>query len=113
MKLSSEDNLSGVKNTFYLFDGADKSYYSTNIKLYNLKDGDHVLKYWSNDNVKNSEKENAKTFSFYLDKISPVSKMDVVGDFFKGKYNYVSERTEFKITSTDNKAGVKKIYSIE
>ena len=108
--ISSNDNLSGVKNTFYLFDETDKSYYSSNIKLYNLKDGDHVLKYWSTDNVKNSEMDNAKTFSFYLDKISPVSKMDIVGDFFKGKYNYVSERTEFKITSTDNKAGVKNIY---
>jgi hypothetical protein len=109
-KISSTDNLSGLKNTFYIFDESNKFIYGSQVKLSNLKDGNHVLKYWSIDNVKNSELENAKTFSFYLDKIAPVSKLDIVGDLFLGKYNYVSERTEFKLSSTDNKAGVKNIH---
>ena len=109
-KISSDDNLSGVKNTFYAFDGSNNFNYITQIKLSNLKDGNHILKYWSNDNVENSELESAKTFSFYLDKIAPVSKLDIVGDLFLGKYSYVSERTEFKLSSNDNKAGVKNIH---
>ena len=109
-KISSTDNLSGLKNTFYIFDESNKFIYVSQVKLSNLKDGNHVLKYWSIDNVKNSELENAKTFSFYLDKIAPVSKLDIVGDLFLGKYNYVSQRTEFKLSSTDNKAGVKNIH---
>ena len=108
--ISSSDNLSGVKNTFYVFDGSNKLNYNTLVKLSNLKDGNHIIKYWSSDNVENSELESAKTFSFYLDKIAPVSKLDIVGDLFLGKYNYVSERSEFKLSSNDNKAGVKNIH---
>jgi len=108
--ISSSDNLSGVKNTFYVFDGANNFKYNTIVKLSNLKDGNHILKYWSIDNVENSELESAKTFSFYLDKIAPVSKLEIVGDLFLGKYNYVSERTEIKLSSNDNKAGVKNIH---
>lgn len=109
-KITSIDNLSGVKNIFYAFDGSNNFNYSTLVKLSNLKDGNHILKYWSTDNVENSELESAKTFSFYLDKIAPVSKLDIVGDLFLGKYNYVSERTELKLSSNDNKAGVKNIH---
>ena len=109
-ELLSTDNLSGVNNTFYVIDESNKYNYNNLIKLSNLKDGNHVLKYWSTDNVENNELESAKTFSFYLDKIAPVSKLDIVGDLFLGKYNYVSERTEFKLSSNDNKAGVKNIH---
>lgn len=109
-KITSIDNLSGVKNIFYAFDGSNNFNYSTLVKISNLKDGNHILKYWSTDNVENSELESAKTFSFYLDKIAPVSKLDIVGDLFLGKYNYVSERTELKLSSNDNKAGVKNIH---
>ena len=109
-KITSIDNLSGVNNIFYTFDGSNNFNYSTLVKISNLKDGNHILKYWSTDNVENSELESAKTFSFYLDKIAPVSKLDIVGDLFLGKYNYVSERTELKLSSNDNKAGVKNIH---
>ena len=108
--ITSTDNLSGVKNTFYLFDELNKLTFKSNIKLSSLNDGEHIFKYWSNDNVKNSELVNAKTFSFYLDKIAPVSKLEISGDSFIGNYNYVSERTEINLSSTDNKAGVKNIH---
>lgn len=108
--ITSTDNLSGVKNTFYLFDELNKSTFKLNIKLSSLNDGEHIFKYWSNDNVKNSELDNVKTFSFYLDKIAPVSKLEISGDSFIGNYNYVSERTEINLSSTDNKAGVKNIH---
>jgi len=108
--VTSTDNLSGVKTTFYLFDELNKSTFKSKIKLSSLNDGEHIFKYWSNDNVKNSELDNAKTFSFYLDKIAPVSKLEISGDFFIGNYNYVSERTEINLSSTDNKAGVKNIH---
>jgi hypothetical protein len=50
--ITSTDNLSGVKNTFYLFDELYKSTFKSNIKLSSLNDGEHIFKYWSNDNVK-------------------------------------------------------------
>lgn len=110
--LSSKDNLSGVRTTYYSFDdGADRGYYSP-ISIAGLSDGEHVLKFYAIDNVKN--KESVESFSFYLDKIPPVPTNKVIGDQHRGNYLYVSPRTTVNLAATDNKAGVKNImYAID
>ena len=60
------------------------------------------------DNVEN--KELLKIEEIYLDKTAPVSILSIIGDKFEGDYIFVSERTEFNLVATDNKAGVKEIY---
>ena len=107
-KLTSSDNLSGVKSVLFSFDnGSDRSY-KPNIGVSHLSDGDHTLYYYSIDNVRNGETE--KSFKFYYDKIPPVVTAKIVGDQYKSNYTYVSERTKINLQATDNKAGVYKIY---
>tara|TARA_R110002050_G_scaffold300621_1_gene470995 strand:+ start:19598 stop:21340 length:1743 start_codon:yes stop_codon:yes gene_type:complete len=107
--LSQSDNLSGVNRTMYSFDdGSDRKEYGK-IAVAGLSDGDHVLYYYSVDNVKNTETK--KSFSFYLDKIAPEVTIAINGDQYQGKqYLYVSNRTMVNLSATDNKAGVNKIY---
>lgn len=107
-KLSSNDNLAGVKGTYYSFDGGSDRYYGSNITMAGLNDGEHTLHYYAIDNVKNEASK--KTFEFYLDKIAPEVSSSIVGDQYKGRYTYVSARTKFDLKATDNKAGVKNIY---
>jgi len=114
LKLTSSDNLSGVKTTYYSFDGGSPKGYYGQVAAGGLSDGEHTFKYYSVDNVKNMEGGdggvNASTFKFYLDKIPPVPTHEVKGDQHKGNYHYVSPRTTFALAATDNKAGVKNIY---
>ncbi len=107
-KLSSNDNLSGVQTTYYSFDGGSNRNYGSTITMAGLSDGEHTLNYYSIDHVKNEATQ--QTFTFYLDKIAPEVSSSIVGDQFKGQYTYVSERTQFNLSATDNKAGVKNIY---
>lgn len=108
ISLSSSDNLSGVKTTYYNFDnGTNKGFYGP-VNMSGLQDGNHTITYYAVDNVKNEA--TAQSFTFYLDKIAPVVNNTVVGDQYKGKYLYVSPRTTINLAATDNKAGVNKIY---
>ncbi len=111
-KLTINDNLSGVRRTYYSFDNGKNNYYGSQINTYGLSDGEHTLYYYAVDNVKNEETKNS--FTFYLDKIAPVVENKVVGDQHKGRYLYVSNRTDINLSATDNKAGVQKInYNID
>jgi len=107
ISLSKSDNLAGVKNTKYFFDGRTALIHSKDISLWSLSDGDHTLTYYSTDNVLNIETKN--TYKFYLDKIPPVVEYAIQGDQYFGKYKYISPRTKINLTASDNKAGVESI----
>jgi len=107
-KLTTSDNLSGVRSVKYSFDSGSDRGYSPNIKMAGLKDGEHTLYYYPTDNVKNEAAK--KSVQFYLDLIPPVTDIAVNGDQHKGNYLYVSPRTKISLSATDNKAGVKNIY---
>jgi len=106
-KLSSADDLSGVRTTFFSYDTRYKNAYNSPASAHLLKDGDHMLNYYSVDNVKNEETKN--TFNFYIDKISPLVTTTIEGDQYIGKYKYISTRTKIKMVATDNKSGVESI----
>ncbi len=111
--LSTEDKLSGVKNTYFKIDeGNFMPYDNKLIKLDKIENGEHSITYYSVDNVGNIEKE--KDFSFYLDKTAPVMSSDILGDkFIVENKVYFSGRTKLKLTAIDNRAGVKDImYSV-
>ncbi len=107
-RLSSNDNLAGVRTTYYSFDTGSDRYYGSPVTMAGLEDGEHTLHYYAVDNVKNEATKS--TFKFYLDKIAPVVNHSIVGDQYKGRYMYVSSRTKIDLSATDNKAGVKNIY---
>tara|TARA_B100000780_G_scaffold55170_1_gene34662 strand:+ start:340 stop:2100 length:1761 start_codon:yes stop_codon:yes gene_type:complete len=105
--LTSKDNITGVQKTEYSIDGGTiKRYLGGNPLNYNdLSDGKHTLSYYSTDYVKN--RENKKTKTIILDKTPPVSDLTLDGDQHTNNYEYVSDRTKIKISSVDNKVGVK------
>jgi len=109
ISLDAEDAVSGVKKTYYSIDNSPERRYTGGIlQINNLSNGDHVLKYYSVDNVGN--KETMKTFPFYLDKQAPILSSDVLGDrYIVNDQIYFSGRTKMKLTAIDNKSGVKDI----
>jgi len=113
--IDSKDNLSGVKQIYYSIDSLPEKNYvaGSDIPLSLLKDGNHVLKFYAVDKVNN--KEEVQTFEFFLDRTAPITVSDILGDkFVVGDKVYFSGRTKMKITSIDNKAGVKQVlYSVD
>ena len=107
-KLTTNDNLSGVRSVKYSFDGGSDRGYSPNIGMAGLGDGEHTLYYYATDNVSNVATK--QSVQFYLDLIPPVADIQVNGNQYKGRYLYVSPRTKISLSATDNKAGVKNIY---
>lgn len=109
--LSPTDALSGVDYTSYNFDNRTKKY-GRNVSLASLSDGEHTITWFSEDQVDNREGD--KSYTFYLDRTAPVSSIAIQGDLCESKYDYISERSKFNLTSTDNKAGVQSTeYSID
>ena len=112
--LTREDNLVGVADTYYKFDNEEfKKYAGQEISFTYLEDGDHTLHFYSVDKVGN--KEANQTLDFYFDKHAPIVAADVLGDrFIANDVIYFSGRTKLKLTSVDNKSGVKEVlYSVD
>lgn len=112
--LESQDELSGVKKTLYSIDGGTEHLYRGPIDLKRLKLGEHTLMYFSIDNVDNNNAGNTTinkdgTYDFNYDNSPPVAELSFEGDHYKGKYDYVSERTKVKLDATDKESGVLKI----
>ncbi len=109
--LKSNDNSSEETTIYYQLDENPKKIFNKNvpISLKNLEDGEHALKYYSTDKAGNVEKENI--YEFYMDNTPPITVSDILGDkFIVNEKIYFSGRTKLKITSVDNKAGVKDIF---
>lgn len=113
--LNVQDTLSGIKQTYYYFDEEKVRPYRLNstIPFAYLEDGEHTLYYYSVDQVENQE--TLKSFTFYLDKSSPIMSADVLGDrFIVEDKVYFSGRTKLKLTAVDNKSGIKQVlFSID
>jgi hypothetical protein len=125
IKLKSSDNLSGVKAIYYKINNGKPILYTTPISVMVLSDTSGTITYYAEDNLGNKEepkslggKENnmqvmgsAKemVFEFYVDNQAPEVKLEMEGDSYKGKFNFVSPRTKFKINATDDKSGVDKV----
>lgn len=108
IELESSDELSGVQNIRYYFDDKSEQTYRAALSVANLGEGDHTLTYYASDNVNNEETK--RTFSFYLDETTPQTKLIIEGDQFQGDAFYVSEHTEYRLESSDNKTGVQSIF---
>lgn len=121
--LKSEDNLSGVKNIKYKIGDRNFKTYFKPIDLATITDGEIEIFFYATDNVNNTEVEKStnsedagsgttgslSSLKLYVDKIAPEVNATIKGDQYKGKYLFVSERTEVELNATDNKAGIEKI----
>ncbi|MBT31182.1 MAG: hypothetical protein CMO01_16120 [Thalassobius sp.] len=107
--LSSNDNSSGVKYTFYQYEESTQAVYGKSLTMYNLQDGEHTLSYQAKDNVENEE--TMKTYSFYLDKIAPKVRSEILGARHSaGGKVFIAGSTKIKLSAIDNKAGLEDIY---
>lgn len=109
--LKSEDELSGVRYTYYQINDGEFEVYDPSKPVYvsYLDDGTHSITYYSDDRVDNEESK--ETFEFYFDKIPPEVSLSLQGDQYEGsKYTCVSPRTKVQLSATDNKAGVKNLF---
>ena len=99
----------GTENIFYKIDDGQKKKYVSPILAAYLVQGDHSITYYAVDKVNNREKENV--FEFYVDKTPPVIVQEIIGkSFFSGGKEYSSGRSQLKLTTFDNKAGIKEVY---
>ncbi len=109
IQLIARDQASGVAVTRYRFNEQPFQSYSGPISLKNLREGEYVFTYLSIDKVKNTEEE--KTYTFYLDKTAPKIVAEVVGDQYQNRGRvFISSRTKMRLTASDNKSGVDKLY---
>ncbi len=112
INIQSKDKISRVKHTYYQVDDGNKKTYKGPLHAKYLSEGEHKITYYSVDRVDN--KEETKSFDFYVDKTPPRVVDELIGDTYvaQGK-EYLSGRNKLKLISMDNKAGVKEIrYSI-
>jgi hypothetical protein len=114
--LTSSDNMSGVKSTFYIIDNEPQKVFAGPISMKQLKDGQHKITFWSVDMVDNVEDKNApeNSFSFYLDRLNPEVTVTFDGDQYQKTKDifYISGRTKIKVDAKDNYSGVEKITYI-
>jgi hypothetical protein len=128
IKLESKDSLSGIKAIYYRVNtGSFKRYYQP-IPVTVLTSDNATISFYAEDQVGNKEKlqviggkdnsiqiENEQgtsvpvVFEFYIDRDPPVVQVDILGDSYSGKYQYISPRSRISITAEDEKAGVDKI----
>jgi hypothetical protein len=107
--LTTTDKPSGIAHLIYQLDESPERNYLQPVKTSMLKQGDHKLVYYAIDNVGN--KETQEVYNFYVDKTPPTILQEIVGKSFmiNGK-EFSSGHSQLKLTTLDNKAGVKAVY---
>lgn len=100
---SSDENGVGVNATYYKIDSAEYQQYVEPIRLTNIKNGEHKIKYFSQDWINNREDE--KEFGFYLDAIAP--EITIIEQIIE---NRLTNIRKIVITATDNISGLDNIY---
>jgi hypothetical protein len=99
----------GIKAITYSIDGKEEKIYKSSIRAAYLSQGEHTLTYFSEDRLGN--KENLKTYKFYVDKTPPTIVEEIIGkSFIANGREFSSGRSKLKLTTFDNKSGVKEIY---
>ncbi len=99
----------GIKGIYYSLDGKPEKIYNDPISGAYLTQGEHTLEYYSVDILGN--KEEIKNYKFYVDKTPPTIVEEIIGNSYVANgREYSSGRSQLKLTTIDNKAGVKEIY---
>lgn len=107
--LKAEDKGMGADRILYRIDSTAWRTYQLPVNAGILEQGEHILTYCAVDLTGNREEE--KTFTFSIDKTPPMMVQELVGkSFIAGGKEYASGKTQVKITTFDNKAGVKEVF---
>ena len=108
LKVVAEDN-HNIKKIFYAIDGSEFKEFKYPVQTKYLAEGDHQIKFYSIDEVDNIEEE--KKYDFYVDKTPPTLVQEILGNsIIANGQEYSSGRSKLKLTTFDNKSGVKEVY---
>lgn len=103
ININASDNLSGWNSAYVSQNN------STFVDIKNFsqtfENGEHIINYYSIDNVGNIEKP--KNIKFYVDLISPKTELSINGIYDK---NILSKDAKIVLTSADELSGVKDIF---
>jgi hypothetical protein len=109
ISLSADDASSGVESLKLKFDDGNEQNYIGAINTSSISQGEHKLAYWSVDNVENTEQQHE--FIFYVDKTPPTILQEIIGkSYMINGREFSSGQSQLKLTTLDNKAGVKEVY---
>jgi hypothetical protein len=107
--LKTEETSSGLAKLIVKIDDAPEKLYISAILSSKLNQGPHTLTYYSADNVENIEP--VQVFEFYIDKTPPTILQEIIGkSYMINGREFSSGRSQLKLTTMDNKAGVKEVY---
>jgi len=107
--LSSNDEISGVKNIFCKINNDKEKKYIKPLKLSNLKPGEHTLTYYAKDNVGNIEL--LKKWNFIYDIHPPEMEVTVTGNIYADKdILFSGAKPQIGFTAVDSVAGMKNIF---
>ncbi len=116
--LSAQDAMSGVNKIMYYVNDDAPQIYTKPISMFQFKSGKLKLKFFSVDNLNNSEdkiflneninKGNSE-YVVFLDKEGPNSSYQIIGDKHYGKHLFISARSKVELNANDNKTNVSKI----
>jgi hypothetical protein len=105
----SATDANGVSHTMYSINNGNEFKYTSPISLAHLPEGEHIINWYSTDNVGNIETKN--TFNFFVDKTPPMVFEEIMGNtYMVAGREFSSGRSQLRIVAVDNKAGVKEIY---
>ncbi len=105
VKLTADDETSGVQALNYSLDGANYEAYKEVIRF--DKEGEHTIKYFAVDNVGNVSKIQEKTL--WVD-ITPPSTTCTITGVNIGEENIISAHTRIYLEASDGTAGLSKTY---
>jgi|CXWL01.1.fsa_nt_gi hypothetical protein len=111
--LSTKDPSSGVRSTSFTLDGGKQQDYIKPLTLEGLTDGEHTLRYYSEDNVGNSEPTQTLTFS--TDGSPPAATVSIRGPVYvKDGVRRTAPASEIVIEPSDSGAGLLRVrYSVD
>lgn len=99
----------GIKQIYYKTNNNSIKPFKYPIKASWFSEGDHSISFYAVDKVGNQE--DMEKFEFYVDKTPPIIVEEILGNtFVSNGVEYSSGRSKYKITTMDNKAGIKSVY---
>lgn len=102
--LTASDNLSGVANSYYTIDGGEIQTYATPFNV--SGGGSHVIRYWSEDALRNTESQ--QTLTVNIDVGAPSTQLATTGT--AGTNGWYRSSVQVSLSPADTLSGVANTY---
>lgn len=102
--LTASDNLSSVANSYYTVDGGEIQTYAAPFNV--SGGGSHVIRYWSEDALRNTESQ--QTLTVNIDAGAPSTQLSTTGT--AGNNGWYRSAVQVSLTPTDTLSGIANTY---